>query len=85
MNMLRRNPRIRRTLKRLKRKKELKCPSLRIILPHNLPPFCNLLQRPLKKLMEHHPLSVSSTIHSTRVQVELIHDMLEVTKRNILG
>ena len=85
MKMLwKKKTRIRRTIKRLERKKKLKCLPSRFLLFKYLPPFCNLLQRPPKKLVEHHPLHVSSTIHSTRVQVHLIHDMLEVTKTNIL-
>ena len=62
----------------------LKCLSSSMILLKDLPPFCNLLKRPLKEHVEHRPLSVYSTLHSTRFQVHLIHDMLEVTERNIL-
>ena len=58
--------------------------SSRIILLKDLPPFCDLPKSPLKQHVEHRPLSVPSTIHSTRIQVQLIDDMLEVPKRNIL-
>lgn len=57
---------------------------LRIILLKDLPPFCNPPDSPLKKHVEHRPLSLPSTIHSTRIQVQLIHDVLEVPKRNML-
>ena len=79
----RKGTRSRRTIKRLERKKVQV--SVFALPPFQvLPPFCNTLQRPPKKLVEHHPLHIFSTIHSTRVQVHLVHDMLEVTKTNIL-
>ena len=54
------------------------------MLLKGLPPFCNLSESPLKQHVEHCPLGVTGTIHSTRIQVQLIDDVLEVPKRNIL-
>lgn len=58
--------------------------SSRVILLKDLPPFCDLPESPLKKHVEQRPLSVPSIIHCTRIQVQLIDDVLEVPKRDIL-